>query len=94
MGSEGTAPTRERCAPAPPACHHARPVSEHTGSWKGVIFGVGIAAFAAYQQFKLPVVLPVLLERYGYDRVLAGGFMSVYALTGLVLSVWSGCRST
>ena len=72
------------------ACHDARPVSEHTGSWKGVIFGVGIAAFAAYQQFKLPVVLPVLLERYGYDRVLAGGFMSVYALTGLVLSVWLG----
>jgi len=65
-------------------------VSEHTGSWKGVAFGVGIAAFAAYQQFKLPVVLPVLLERYGYERALAGGFMSVYAIAGLVLSVWLG----
>jgi len=57
-----------------------------------VIFGVGVAAFAAYQQFKLPVVLPVLLERYGYERTLAGGFVSVYALAGLLLSVWIGAR--
>jgi len=90
MARGGSAPGRDRCAPTGAACHDARPVSEHTGSWKGVLFGVGIAAFAAYQQFKLPVVLPVLLERYGYDRVLAGGFMSVYALTGLMLSVWLG----
>lgn len=57
-------------------CHHARPVNDRTGSWKGVWFGVGIAAFAAYQQFKLPVVLPVLLEQYGYERALAGGFVA------------------
>jgi MFS family permease len=65
-------------------------VNAHVGSWKGVAFGVGIAAFAAYHQFKLPVMLPVLLERYGYERALAGGFVSVYALAGLVLSVWAG----
>lgn len=65
-------------------------MNDHTGSWKGVLFGVGIAAFAAYQQFKLPVVLPVLLETYGYERTLAGGFVSVYALAGLLLSVWMG----
>ena len=63
-----------------------------TGSWKGVLFGVALGAFAAYQQFKLPVVLPVLLERYGYERALAGGFVSVYALAGLLLSVWIGGR--
>ena len=58
--------------------------------WTGIAFGVGIACFAAYQQFKLPVVLPVLLERYGYDRTLAGACMSVYALTGLLLSLYAG----
>jgi hypothetical protein len=33
----------------------------------GVAFGLGLAFLAAYQQFKLPVVLPVLLADYGYD---------------------------
>ncbi len=51
----------------------------------GIAFGLAVAAFAAFQQFKLPVVLPVLLERYGYDRVIAGGFMSVFAISGLLL---------
>ncbi len=53
----------------------------------GVAFGLGLAFLAAYQQFKLPVVLPVLLADYDYDRILAGGFMSVYALFGLALSI-------
>ncbi len=53
----------------------------------GIAFGLGLAFLAAYQQFKLPVVLPVLLADYGYDRILAGGFMSIYALFGLVLSI-------
>ena len=42
-----------------------RAMQEQSANLKGVVFGLGIAAFAAYQQFKLPVVLPVLLERYG-----------------------------
>ena len=58
--------------------------------WTGIAFGVGLACFAAYQQFKFPVVLPVLLERYGYDRTLAGACMSVYALAGLLLSLYAG----
>ncbi len=58
--------------------------------WTGIAFGVGIACFAAYQQFKFPVVLPVLLDRYGYDRTLAGACMSVYALAGLLLSLYAG----
>jgi MFS family permease len=53
----------------------------------GVAFGLGLAFLAAYQQFKLPVVLPVLLADYDYDRTLAGGFMSIYGLFGLVLSI-------
>lgn len=55
-----------------------------------IAFGLAIAAFAAFQQFKLPVVLPVLLESYHYDRFLAGGFMSVYALIGLIFSIKLG----
>lgn len=56
----------------------------------GVVYGLGLAFFAAYQQFKLPVVLPVLLAEYGYDRTLAGAFMSIYALAGLLLSLLVG----
>lgn len=62
------------------------------GSWVGVAFGIGVAAFAAYHQFKLPVVLPLLLERYGYERTLAGAFVSVYAVAGLLLSMWMARR--
>ena len=63
---------------------------ERTGHRAGIAFGIGIACFAAYQQFKLPVVLPVLLARYDYDRTLAGACMSVYALAGLLLSLYAG----
>ncbi len=56
----------------------------------GVAFGLALSAFGAYQMFKLPPVLPLLLERFGYDRTLAGGFMSVYALVGLFLSIYLG----
>ena len=59
-------------------------------NWTGVIYGLSLSFFAAYQLFKLPPALPVLLERYGYDRALAGGFMSIYALAGLLFSVYAG----
>jgi predicted MFS family arabinose efflux permease len=60
---------------------------EHGDHRLGIAFGLGLAFLAAFQQFKLPVVLPVLLADYAYDRTLAGGFMSVYALFGLFLSI-------
>ena len=59
-------------------------------NWIGVTFGICLACFAAFQQFKLPPVLPVFLQRYDYDLTLAGGFMSVYALAGLLLSLLLG----
>jgi MFS family permease len=61
-------------------------------NWATVAFGLSLACFAAFQMFKLPPVLPVLLEAYGYDLVLAGGFMSVYAVAGLLLSFGFGRR--
>jgi MFS family permease len=60
--------------------------------WPAVAFGLSLAWFAAFQMFKLPPVLPLLLEDYGYDRTLAGGFMSVYAVAGLLLSFGFGRR--
>ncbi|MGF1608646.1 MAG: MFS transporter [Kiloniellales bacterium] len=59
-------------------------------NWTGVIYGLSLSFFAAYQLFRLPPALPLLLERYGYDRALAGGFMSVYALAGLLTSLYLG----
>lgn len=52
-----------------------------------VLLGLALVIYAAYSQFKLPVVLPVLLETYDYGRVLAGGFMSIFAVFGILLSV-------
>jgi predicted MFS family arabinose efflux permease len=59
-------------------------------NWPGVAFGLALAAFVALQHYKLPPLLPVMLAEYRYDRVLAGGLMSVYALAGLLLSMPAG----
>ncbi len=52
-----------------------------------VVLGLALVVYAAFSQFKLPVVLPVLLDTYSYGRVLAGGFMSIFAVFGILLSV-------
>lgn len=54
--------------------------------WTGLLFGLAVAVLGAYQQLKLPPVLPEMLAAYGYPKVLAGGFMSVFAVAGLALS--------
>ena len=59
-------------------------------SWSRVAFGVGLSAFVAYQQFKLPPVLPGFLAAHPHDPVVAAGFMSVYALVGLLASAAIG----
>ena len=59
-------------------------------NWRGVAFGLALASLATYQLFKLPLVLPVMLEAYGYDLVLAGGFMSIFAVAGIALSMAVG----
>ncbi|MHA1151269.1 MAG: MFS transporter [Alphaproteobacteria bacterium] len=65
-------------------------MTRQRSNWIGIAFGLTLASFAAYQQFKLPPALPVLLETYHYDRALAGAFMSVYAVAGLLLSMAFG----
>jgi predicted MFS family arabinose efflux permease len=59
-------------------------------SWPRVAFGVALGAYAAYQQFKLPPILPDFLARYPHSPVVAAGFMSVYALVGLIASAAIG----
>lgn len=54
--------------------------------WPGVLLGVGVSCHAAYQQFKLPPVLPDLLREFPHDPAIAAGFMSIYALIGLLVS--------
>lgn len=54
--------------------------------WPVVLLGVGISAFGAFLQFKLPPVLPAFLGTYPHDADMAAGFMSVFALVGLLAS--------
>lgn len=70
---------------------HAESRGEVTQTnWARVLLGVGLGALAAYHQFKLPPVQPLLLDLYGYDRMVAGGFMSIYAAVGLLVSAALG----
>ncbi len=64
--------------------------SQNEVNWGGIAYGLAIAVFAAYLHLKLPPVLPEMLVLYGYDRLLAGSFMSIYALIGLVVSLKFG----
>jgi predicted MFS family arabinose efflux permease len=59
-------------------------------NWSRVAFGVGLSAFVAYQQFKLPPVLPGFLAEHPHDPIVAAGFMSIYALVGLLASAAIG----
>src|SRR5688572_904880 len=54
--------------------------------WPGVLLGVGVSCHAAYQQFKLPPILPDLLREFPHHPAAAAGFMSIYALIGLLVS--------
>jgi predicted MFS family arabinose efflux permease len=67
-----------------------RPASPEASDWTGIAFGLCVALLAAYQQFKLPPVLPEMLDRFDYGTELAGGFMSVFAAIGLLLSYQIG----
>ncbi|MEZ5830806.1 MAG: MFS transporter [Dongiaceae bacterium] len=58
----------------------------HRTWWPGVALGVGVSCTCAYQQFKLPPILPELLRAHPHDPAVAAGFMSVYALIGLMVS--------
>nr|WP_298683107.1 MFS transporter [uncultured Dongia sp.] len=54
--------------------------------WPVVMLGVSISAFGAFLQFKLPPILPAFLGEYPHSVDVAAGFMSVFALVGLLAS--------
>lgn len=54
--------------------------------WPVVLLGVSISAFGAFLQFKLPPILPAFLSEYPHSVDVAAGFMSVFALVGLLAS--------
>ena len=54
--------------------------------WPVALLGVGISAFGAFLQFKLPPVLPAFLATYPHSATIAAWFMSVFALVGLLAS--------
>ena len=54
--------------------------------WPVVLLGVGVSAFGAFLQFKLPPVLPAFLNDYPHSADVAAGFMSVLAAVGLLAS--------
>ena len=58
----------------------------HTTWWPGVVLGVGVSCSGAYQQFKLPPILPDLLRDHPHSPAMAAAFMSIYALVGLMVS--------
>ena len=60
--------------------------------WKAVWYGVSLGVLASLQQFKLPPAMPLMLSQYGYGKTLAGSFMSVYAVAGLLVSIPVGKR--
>jgi predicted MFS family arabinose efflux permease len=66
--------------------------TEKQTSWFGVALGLGLGALAAYHLFKLPPVMPLLLQQYDYGKFAAGSFMSIYAAIGLSASALLGAR--
>ena len=67
-----------------------RAIARESTDWSRVAFGVALGAYAAYQQFKLPPILPDFLARYPHSPLVAAGFMSVYALVGFGASAAIG----
>ncbi|MBN42152.1 MAG: hypothetical protein CL573_01535 [Alphaproteobacteria bacterium] len=59
-------------------------------NWTGVSYGIVLGFVAAYFQFKVPPVLPVLFDLYAYETMVAGGFMSIFAISGMLISVRVG----
>ena len=59
-------------------------------NWTGVSYGIVLGFVAAYFQFKVPPVLPVMFDLYAYDTMIAGGFMSIFAVAGMLISVRIG----
>ena len=61
-------------------------------NWTGVSYGIVLGFVAAYFQFKIPPVLPVMIDLYGYEKFVGAGLMSIFAAAGMLISVNVGRR--
>ncbi|MGB0571124.1 MAG: MFS transporter [Alphaproteobacteria bacterium] len=59
-------------------------------NWTGVSYGIVLGFVAAYFQFKVPPVLPVMFDLYAYEKFVGGGLMSIFAASGMLISVRVG----
>jgi MFS family permease len=53
-----------------------------------VVYAASVAA--TLNQYKVPPILPLLMETYGLNLAAAGSLMSVFAVTGLLLALPAG----
>jgi len=94
----------------------SNPATQNTDTnWTGVSYGIVLGFVAAYFQFKVPPVLPVMFDLYDHEihvtfgltsifgssfswlsnmvisqTIVAGGFMSIFAVAGMLVSVRVG----
>jgi len=71
-----------------------KPVQAAVDPYAWVILAVVMLAgvSAPLNQFKVPPVMPVLMERFQLDLSAAGMLMSIFAITGLALALPAGFR--
>ncbi|MBN1657243.1 MAG: MFS transporter [Anaerolineae bacterium] len=68
----------------------ARPAKRATTAWLILAVLLLFSIAAPLNQFKVPPIMPVLMEALGLSVSGAGLLMSVYAITGLVLALPAG----
>lgn len=73
------------------------PISQARGSanvpayaWVILVVTLLIGVCAPFNQFKIPPVMPVLMEHFGINLTSAGLLMSIFAITGLIFAVPAG----
>jgi predicted MFS family arabinose efflux permease len=67
-----------------------RPTSRLQSPWFILIIVVLTSIAASFNQFKVPPVMPLLMEAFSQSASRAGLLMSVFALTGLFLAIPAG----
>ncbi len=59
-------------------------------AWVILVVTLLIGVCAPFNQFKIPPVMPVLMEYFSIDLTSAGLLMSIFAITGLIFALPSG----
>jgi MFS family permease len=75
----------------------ADPASQANGSirvpayaWVILVVTLLIGVCAPFNQFKIPPVMPILMEKFSINLTSAGLLMSIFAITGLIFAIPAG----